>query len=292
MSAIGYHISLSQFNRTTRLEDCCNYIINNNLSAFQIFSKNSRSKTSKITFDVEDVLNAKKIIKQNNLIAIIHTPYAIHLAHEDISDGIYDSVLEDMEFAYSNKFYTCVLHMSKQLGLDIGEATENMRKNLENIVRHFIKNNTRVSDRIISLEIMSGNGTGILSDIEELGSFYRSLRESVRVHVKFCLDSAHLWANGYDLSTKDSVKRFLKLWNNEIGIENISMIHLNGSLADCDSHRDLHAILGSPEDKITTTNNEGMNYFIKFLNKYEIPIIFEVEENMRQVKYVKKILNR
>ena len=61
----------------------------------------------------------------------------------------------------------------------------------------------------------------------------------------FCLDAAHAWAAGIDLSDPDATDRFLADFDGRIGLDRLVMVHLNDSKSELGSRVDRHEHLGA-----------------------------------------------
>ena len=59
-----------------------------------------------------------------------------------------------------------------------------------------------------------------------------------------CLDTAHLWGAGHDISNAASVQQLLQHFDDIIGLNRLKVIHLNDTEMALGSHRDVHARLG------------------------------------------------
>ncbi len=98
---------------------------------------------------------------------------------------------------------------------------------------------------LLVIENSSGGGDGIGVTIEELASIDRLVRDrGFGPRVRFCLDTAHLWGAGYEISKPDEVDVVLDLFDRLIGLERLAMIHLNDSSSGLGSRHDRHAHLG------------------------------------------------
>ena len=62
-----------------------------------------------------------------------------------------------------------------------------------------------------------------------------------------CLDVAHLWGAGYDVSRPEAIDRLLEETDRLIGLERLVMVHLNDSRSALGSRRDHHTHLGEGE---------------------------------------------
>ncbi|HKW44286.1 MAG TPA: deoxyribonuclease IV, partial [Candidatus Eremiobacteraceae bacterium] len=94
---------------------------------------------------------------------------------------------------------------------------------------------------MLLLENSAGAGNNSGGTIEELGAIMKAAR-SKRVGV--CLDTAHAWASGYDLSTPSGVKNFLVLVDKHIGIGAVRALHLNDTEVELGGRRDRHWHVG------------------------------------------------
>ena len=68
---------------------------------------------------------------------------------------------------------------------------------------------------------------------------------SIGIGSGFCLDAAHAWAAGIDLSDPDATDRFLADFDGRIGLDRLVMIHLNDSKSELGSRVDRHEHLGA-----------------------------------------------
>lgn len=93
-----------------------------------------------------------------------------------------------------------------------------------------------------SLLIIENAGTHkIGASIAEIGFIIKSLQDK---RVKVCLDTCHLHAAGFDLSTETKLKLFLETFDKLVGIENLELFHANDSRDELGSYRDRHENIG------------------------------------------------
>lgn len=91
----------------------------------------------------------------------------------------------------------------------------------------------------IWLENVPGGGRRIGGRLEELRDLLAALPGSAAV-----LDTAHAWAQGYELSTAEGMLKFLAQVHRLLGAENVRAFHLNDTRAKLGSHRESHAHWG------------------------------------------------
>jgi deoxyribonuclease-4 len=59
-----------------------------------------------------------------------------------------------------------------------------------------------------------------------------------------CLDTAHLWGAGHDISTTESTRQVLQHCEDTFGLQRLKVLHLNDTEKALGSHRDVHARIG------------------------------------------------
>jgi deoxyribonuclease-4 len=94
------------------------------------------------------------------------------------------------------------------------------------------------------LENAAGGGDSLGSSIEELARILEGITGGDD-RLAFCLDTAHLWGAGYDLSTVDGATAVLDRFDALIGLDRLALIHLNDSRSKLGSRSDRHEHLGA-----------------------------------------------
>jgi deoxyribonuclease-4 len=92
------------------------------------------------------------------------------------------------------------------------------------------------------MELTAGQGTVLGSTFEEMADLLSRIPVPLRARVGVCLDTAHVWAAGYDLvGDYDGVwQRF----GDVLGFDQLGCLHLNDSKAKLGSHLDRHELIG------------------------------------------------
>jgi deoxyribonuclease-4 len=100
---------------------------------------------------------------------------------------------------------------------------------------------------MIVLENSSGGGFGLGTTVEELAGIADAIaaRGIAEEHIGFCLDAAHAWGAGYELSKPDVTDAFLTRFDREIGIRRLVMVHANDSKSELGSRTDRHEHVGA-----------------------------------------------
>jgi deoxyribonuclease-4 len=94
----------------------------------------------------------------------------------------------------------------------------------------------------IALEVTAGQGTNLGSKLEHLAAIFDGVKEPSRLGV--CLDTAHLFAAGFDIRTPEGWDSVLTSLESLIGLSNLLGIHLNDSKVDLGSRVDRHEHIG------------------------------------------------
>lgn len=98
------------------------------------------------------------------------------------------------------------------------------------------------SRTMILLENSVGAGRQVGATFEELRDIIAAMDWPRRLGI--CLDSAHLFANGWDLRTPRGVNDFVKTFDRTVGLQWLRAWHLNDSATPLGSHLDRHENIG------------------------------------------------
>ena len=100
----------------------------------------------------------------------------------------------------------------------------------------------RVPGRVMLLmEMTAGSGTAIGATFEEMAALLDAVPAPHRDRVAVCVDTAHIFAAGYDL-----VKDYQGVWSrfgDTLGMHRLRLMHLNDSKTPLGSRRDRHELI-------------------------------------------------
>jgi len=230
----GVHLSTSGgLRRTARLA------IEITCDTFQIFSGNPMGwRLSKLK--ERDVEAFKPLVKEQDIRPIfLHTPYLVNLAGPDpeIHRKSMASVANALEKATALEAGYIVTHVGSHRGQGVEKGIETLAGALSRLLA---ESSPEVS---ILLEGGTGAGTGIGASLEEMSQILESLpRFEGRLGI--CLDTAHLWATGYDLSTPEGMEETFSRFHKMIGVERLGVIHANDNTRALGSRTDYHEVPG------------------------------------------------
>jgi deoxyribonuclease-4 len=97
------------------------------------------------------------------------------------------------------------------------------------------------------LENSSGGGWGLGVSVLELAQIAEAIdgRGVSRDRLGFCLDTAHAWGAGIDLSDPLAIDTLLEEFQRRIGLDRLAVIHLNDSKSALGSRMDRHEHVGA-----------------------------------------------
>ena len=93
----------------------------------------------------------------------------------------------------------------------------------------------------ILIENTAGMGSAMGARLEEVGEILAGLRN---LPVGACLDTAHLFAAGYDIKSEDGLASTIGQMDSTIGLENVPVFHVNDSKIDLGGRVDRHEHIG------------------------------------------------
>lgn len=128
-----------------------------------------------------------------------------------------------------------VVHLGSSSGVTPEQAAENLCASLLAALEE-------PSSAPLLLETSAGTRNSMGSTFADLGAILRRLEAGQRAAV--CLDTAHVWAAGYDVATPDGLERTLEEFDREIGLEKLALIHANDSKVPLGGARDRHDNIG------------------------------------------------
>lgn len=172
---------------------------------------------------------------------LIHTAYLINLASPNPefyrkSLSLFRDTME-RAFLYGAPFV--VLHTGNHGN---GGREEGLVRLVETLKKEVP---TWAEGTMLLLENTAGGGSALGSRLEELGEILRCFSPNDPLGI--CLDTAHAWAAGYNLSQKEGVNKTLDILDREVGLERVKAVHANDSAVPLGSQKDRHAHIGRGE---------------------------------------------
>jgi len=222
--------------------------------------------------NMDELIEFKNYLINNDMKVVVHSSYLHNIGRKwDKYNFWIQNIMLEIEYCHIILAECLVLHLGKQLDLTLQETYNNMYTSLV-----YIHNHTKqFEDVLIALETSSAQGSEVCHTLADLSYFYKKFSNnpdnSLKHRIKLCLDTCHIFQAGMNkFENKNDVKKFLKEFNDKIGINNIKLVHLNNCEYKFNSNRDVHANI------LTGTINENaLKHFFKFFRKNNIDIVLE-----------------
>lgn len=274
---VGLHVSISG-----SLSAAIDNAVERECSAFQIFTRSPRMWTAKEISKVDaqefkDKLSASKI---DRFATVAHMPYLPNLASPNSASHSKSVSVLIKEVQRCGEIG--IPYLVAHLGSHMGQGED---KGISQLVKAFEKAAEVENDVMILLENTAGQKNSVGSEFTQWAEIFSQLNPKERFGV--CLDTCHAFAYGYDLRTESTVTQTFKKFDDEIGWENLKILHLNDSKGELGSNLDRHEHIG-----LGKIGEKGMSAVIKLANKKNIPIILEtpIDGTRDDVGNIKKVI--
>jgi deoxyribonuclease IV len=206
-------------------------------TALQLFTKMGNRWAERACEDDECIAWRAALAASGVLVTTAHDSYLINLASPD------DTLRLRSLISFIAELKRCTRLELDYLVSHPGNFMDDRASGLDRNAESILAGLECVPGRtMLLLETTAGSGTSIGSTFEELARLIELIPEPVRSRVGVCVDTAHIFAAGYDLvSAFDDVwKRF----DDTIGLGRLRVMHLNDSKAPLGSRRDRHELIG------------------------------------------------
>jgi deoxyribonuclease-4 len=233
----------------------------------------------------KDVAEFRVFIKSSALFPVfLHLPYLPNISYR--SRKFYKrsvhSIATDLERAEQLGAQYLIAHIGHRMKASEEEAFESASDGINQAFEK-VKNSV-----ILLLENTAGQGSEIGYTFEQIEKIILRIHEKERVGV--CLDTAHSFEAGYDLSKKEGIESTLKSFDQTIGLKRLHLLHLNDSKTPLGSRRDRHWHIG--EGYIGA---EGFRYLINHPLLRHMPGIMETPrkdtvEDLKNMKTIRSLI--
>jgi len=169
-----------------------------------------------------------------------HSGYLINLAatSDEFHEKSLRSLREELVRADQLGLPFLVLHPGAHMGAGIEAGLQKVVKSIDSIFAAIPKVKTK-----IALETTAGQGSSLGHEFGQLEYILKNAHEPERLCV--CLDTAHVFAAGYDISTPSGAKKVFAEFHKRIGFARLAALHLNDSKVPLDSRVDRHENIGN-----------------------------------------------
>jgi deoxyribonuclease IV len=197
----------------------------------------------------------------------IHVNYLINLASGDplIRAKSIEAFRGELERAAAIGAEYLVLHPGSYRGYSIEEGIDTFAKSLAEA-----SHNLRVPGLKVLLENTAGAGCHLGGRLDELSAIRRQAGNLTDLPVGYCLDTCHLLAAGFDITTASGLRHAVAQIDECLGLRHVNLIHANDSAMPLGSHRDRHAGIGKGH-----IGREAFRRILRHPKLHSIPFILE-----------------
>ncbi len=208
-------------------------------TAMQIFVKNNMQWFARPLTRREIGAFLKHTQRRELLSVFAHANYLINLAatNPQFHANSLRALSEELIRADQLKLPFLVLHPGAHLGAGEEAGLKRIIESIDRVLSGIPKTKTR-----IALETTAGQGSCLGSKFEHLAFVISRVREPGRLCI--CLDTAHIFAAGYDIGSEEGIRKTFREFDCVIGRDRLAAIHVNDSKTIRGSRVDRHEHIG------------------------------------------------
>jgi deoxyribonuclease IV len=238
-------------------------------NAMQIFTKNNNRWANK-PLSTEEIESFRIKLKNSGIkFVVAHDSYLINLCAAD------PELLQKSREAFLDELLRCSLlgipYLNFHPGAHSGRGEEDGIKLLAeslNII-HSVTKEHNIDNVSSMIETTAGQGSALGYRFEQIRKIIDLVEDKDRISV--CIDTAHIWAAGYDIKNPDTYNNVIKDFDNIIGINRLKCFHMNDSKKNLGSRVDRHDHIGR--------GMIGLEGFRNLMNDYGVPQ--KLDNNLR-----------
>ncbi|QCT94803.1 deoxyribonuclease IV [Caminibacter mediatlanticus TB-2] len=240
-----------------------------NANGFALFTKNQRQWNAK-PLNEKSIKKFKELMEEHGFNAdsvLPHDSYLINLGHPEIEkrekslNAFIDEArrVEELGLKYLN-FHP---------GSHLKKISE---EECLNLIIESVNSAIKETDScIFVLETTAGQGSNLGYKFEHLAYIIDGVEDKERIGV--CIDTAHIFAAGYDIRSKEAYDKTMQEFDEIIGFKYLKGMHINDSKAKFASRVDRHHSLGKGEIGL-----DAFKFIMQDKRIDNIPLILETIE--------------
>ena len=274
MQLLGAHVSISggvskAVERAEKL----------GFTAMQIFTKNNNQWFSK-PIDETEAERFKLLLKNSQIKFVVsHSSYLINLCAKN------PETLKKSRASLIDELSRCEIlnipYLNFHPGAHGGQGEkEGIKIIAESInIAHSETKNFQVKSM---LELTAGQGTNLGYRFEHIAEIIDLVEDKNRMAV--CIDTAHIFAAGYDIRTPEAYEKTMSEFVKIIGLDKLKLLHMNDSKKELGSRRDRHEHIGK--------GFIGLQGFANIMNDKRIgniPKILETPKGKEQTEDIENL---
>ncbi|HEX2987875.1 MAG TPA: deoxyribonuclease IV [Chloroflexota bacterium] len=231
----------------------------------QIFA-GAPQRWAEARFPDADVAAFRRLAEEKDVRpAFIHSSYLLNFASADetLREKAVISLASGLGWADRLGAAGVITHLGSSKEGDPNAAVEQVGRELSRVLA------ASPTGANLLMETCAGQGNTIGRRFEQIGALVRMLDGDSRVQV--CVDTAHIFEAGYDISSESGLAATLEEFDRHIGLSRLSAIHINDSKTALGSNVDRHENIG-----FGMIGEEGLGRVLQHPVLSGIPFLLEV----------------
>ncbi len=248
-------------------------------TAMQIFTKNNNRWVAK-PLDTDEITKFKTSLENSPInFVVTHDSYLINLCAIDKIN------LQKSRDAYIDELERCeqlgIKYLNFHPGAHGGQGEEDGLKIIAESLNlaHGKTKGFKVSSM---LELTAGQGTALGYRFEHIAKIIELVDEPERMST--CIDTAHIFAAGYDIRSPKTYKEVIREFDEIIGLDKLKCFHMNDSKKELGSRVDRHEHIGKGFIGL-----EGFTNIMNDKKLSDIPKILETPKGKEQLEDIENL---
>ncbi|ACM92943.1 apurinic/apyrimidinic endonuclease [Nautilia profundicola AmH] len=264
MKYVGAHVSASG-----GVENAVKNAVDIGANGFALFTKNQRQWVAK-PLSEKSINKFKELMEEHGFIAdgvLPHDSYLINLGHpeEDKREKSYNAFVDEIRRVEQLGLKYLNFHPGSHLKkISEEECLDLISENINRAIK-----DTEYATLV--LETTAGQGSNLGYKFEHLAYIIDNIEDKSRIGV--CIDTAHIFAAGYDIRTKEAYEKTMQEFDEIVGFKYLKGMHINDSKAKFASRVDRHHSLGKGEIGI-----DAFKFIMQDSRIDNIPLVLETIE--------------
>lgn len=208
-------------------------------NAIQIFASNPTGWRPTDGGEKQCLAFAEVVRSLNLDPVVLHAPYLINLASPDEENWEKSIALLRWTLQRGQLLgaSSVVFHIGSHKGAGVEAGVARIVQAIERILPE------TPPEVLLLLENSVGAGNALGGDFEHLAATLAALPHYAD-RLGVCLDTAHLWGAGHDISTREAALEVLRRFDECVGLARLKVLHLNDTEKALGSRRDVHTRIG------------------------------------------------
>ena len=246
----------------------------------QIFTRNVRGWAAR-PFDAAEVERFRAESRRTGLPVAAHSTYLVNLCCQDraIRDKSWDALSDELQRCNLLGIRWLVFHPGSHE--DEAEGVRAVAAGMAHALER------APGKARLLIETTAGQGSSLGWRFEQVAAIREAVPPPHRRRVGVCVDTCHLHAAGYDLSTAESYQRTFGELDRAVGLKHVEAFHLNDCKKPRGSRVDRHEHIGE--------GHLGLEPFRRLVNDprfADVPAFLETELRFKENLAVLRSLRR